>query len=45
MVETTHDAVVITNEEFSIFKNAGYIGLYGGLYVEAIHGSKGLTTR
>ncbi len=30
LAETAHDAGVITNEEFAIFQNAGYIGLYGG---------------
>ena len=33
LVETAHDAGVITNEEFAIFQNAGYMGLYGGLDV------------
>ena len=45
LVETAHDAGVITNEEFAIFQNAGYIGLYGGLDVEGIHDKKGLTAR
>ena len=31
LVETVHNADVITNEEFAIFQNAGYMGLYGGL--------------
>ena len=30
-------AGAITNEEFAIFQNAGYIGLYGGLDVDDIH--------
>jgi len=29
LAETAHDAGVITNEEFAIFQNAGYMGLYG----------------
>ena len=33
---------MITNEEFAIFQNAGYIGLYGGLDVDDIHQKKGL---
>lgn len=37
-----HDAGVITNEEFAIFQNAGYMGLYGGLDVDDIHRRKGL---
>lgn len=45
MVETAHDAGVITNEEFAIFQNAGYMGLYGGVDVEDIQDRKGLTVR
>jgi len=29
LAETAHNAGVITNEEFAIFQNAGYMGLYG----------------
>ena len=43
LAETAHNAGVITNEEFAIFQNAGYMGLYGGLDVEDIHDRKGLT--
>ena len=42
LAETAHDAGVITNEEFAIFQNAGYIGLYGGLDVNDIHKKKNL---
>jgi len=42
LAETAHDAGVITNEEFAIFQNAGYMGLYGGLDVEDIHRRKEL---
>ena len=42
LAETAHQAGVITNEEFAIFQNAGYIGLYGGLDVDDIHQKKGL---
>lgn len=42
LAETAHDAGVITNEEFSIFQNAGYMGLYGGLDVDDIHKRKQL---
>lgn len=42
LAETAYSAGVITNEEFAIFQNAGYIGLYGGLDVEDIHKRKGL---
>ena len=42
LAETAHDAGVITNEEFAVFQNAGYMGLYGGLDVEDIHSRKKL---
>ncbi len=42
LAETAHDAGVITNEEFAIFQNAGYLGLYGGLDVDDIHAKKKL---
>ena len=42
LAETAHDAGVITNEEFAIFQNVGYMGLYGGLDVEDIHAKKEL---
>lgn len=42
LAETAHKAGVITNEEFTIFQNAGYMGLYGGLDVDDIHTKKGL---
>lgn len=42
LAETAHNAGVITNDEFAIFQNAGYIGLYGGLTVDDIHEKKGL---
>jgi DNA-damage-inducible protein D len=45
LAEAAHDAGVITNEEFAIFQNAGYMGLYGGLTVERIHDEKGLAVR
>ena len=41
-MEAAHDAGVITNEEFAIFQNAGYMGLYGGLDVDDIHERKRL---
>lgn len=43
LAETAHDAGVITNDEFAIFQNAGYMGLYGGLDVDDIHERKKLT--
>jgi DNA-damage-inducible protein D len=45
LAEAARDAGVITNEEFAIFQNAGYMGLYGGLTVEKIHDKKGLALR
>ena len=42
LAETAHNAKVITNEEFAIFQNAGYMGLYGGLDVDDIHKRKNL---
>ncbi|ADL33646.1 hypothetical protein bpr_I0904 [Butyrivibrio proteoclasticus B316] len=34
LAEIVHDAGVITNEEFAIFQNAGYMGLYGKLMLD-----------
>ena len=45
LAEAAHDAGVITNKEFSIFQNAGYMGLYGGMTVDDIHDKKGLAIR
>ena len=45
LAEAAHNAGVITNEEFAIFQNAGYVGLYGGMDVQAIHNKKGLSVR
>ena len=42
LAETAHNAGVITNEEFAIFQNAGYMGLYGGLKASDIKERKGL---
>lgn len=42
LAETAHNAGVIMNEEFAIFQNAGYMGLYGGLDVDDIHKRKHL---
>ena len=42
LLEAAHNAGVITNEEYSKFQNAGYMGLYGGLTVKDIHERKGL---
>jgi len=42
LAEAAHNAGVITDEEFAIFQNAGYMGLYGGLTVADIHRKKRL---
>ncbi len=42
LAETARNAGVITSEEFAIFQNAGYMGLYGGMTVDDIHRKKGL---
>jgi DNA-damage-inducible protein D len=45
LAEAARDAGVITNEEFAVFQNAGYMGLYGGMTVQNIHEKKGLAVR
>jgi DNA-damage-inducible protein D len=45
LAEAARDAGVITNEEFAVFQNAGYMGLYGGMTVQKIHDKKGLAIR
>lgn len=42
LAEATHNAGVISNEEYAAFQNAGYMGLYGGMKVEDIHKKKSL---
>lgn len=42
LAETARNAGVITAEEFAIFQNAGYMGLYDGMTVDDIHRRKGL---
>ncbi|MCL2142628.1 MAG: DNA damage-inducible protein D [Methanimicrococcus sp.] len=42
LVKAAHNAGVITDEEFTIFQNSGYMGLYGGLTVADIHRKKKL---
>ena len=42
LAEAAHNAGVIADEEFAIFQNAGYMGLYGGMTVSDIHTRKGL---
>ena len=43
LAKAAHSAGVISDEEFAVFQNAGYIGLYGGLTVADIHRRKGLS--
>ena len=42
LAEAAHNAGVITDEEFAIFQNSGYMGLYGGMTVADIHDKKSL---
>jgi DNA-damage-inducible protein D len=42
LVEAAKGAGIITNEEYAIFQNRGYQGLYGGLSVADIHDRKQL---
>ena len=42
LAESAHNAGVITDEEYAVFQNAGYMGLYGGLKVGDIHKKKKL---
>lgn len=42
LAEAAHNAGVLTDEEFAIFQNAGYMGLYGDMTVSDIHTKKGL---
>lgn len=42
LAEAAHNAGVITPQDFAIFQNKGYQGLYGGLGAKEIHARKGL---
>ncbi|MDR3282110.1 MAG: DNA damage-inducible protein D [Candidatus Methanoplasma sp.] len=42
LAEAARTAGVITDEEFAVFQNAGYMGLYGGMTVADVHDNKGL---
>jgi DNA-damage-inducible protein D len=42
LAEAARNAGVLTDEEFAIFQNAGYMGLYGGMTVADIHAKKAL---
>lgn len=42
LAKAARNAGVITDKEFAIFQNAGYMGLYGGLSVSDIHSRKNL---
>ena len=45
LAEAARNAGVITDEEFAIFQNSGYMGLYGGMTVADIHARKGLNEK
>ena len=45
LAEAAHNAGVITDEEFAVFQNSGYMGLYGGMTVADIHRRKGLKAK
>jgi DNA-damage-inducible protein D len=42
LAETAHRAGIIDEEEYAVFQNAGYKGLYGGESVDDIHARKKL---
>ena len=42
LAEVANNAGVITNFDYAIFQNHGYMGLYGGLDAKGIHRNKGL---
>lgn len=44
LVEAAKDAGVITSQDYAIFQNYGYRGLYGGMTAKAIHAHKKLKT-
>ena len=42
LADAAHDAGVITNLDYGVFTNYGYMGLYGGMKAKDIHKKKGL---
>jgi DNA-damage-inducible protein D len=42
LAEAAHNAGVLTDQEYAVFQNAGYKGLYGGMTVSDIHAKKDL---
>ena len=42
LAEAAHNAGVLTDQEYDVFQNAGYKGLYGGMTVSDIHAKKKL---
>ncbi|MCL2633493.1 MAG: DNA damage-inducible protein D [Oscillospiraceae bacterium] len=42
LAESARNAGLINDEEYAVFQNAGYMGLYGGLSVKEIHKRKNL---
>ena len=45
LADAAHKSGVITDEEFVIFQNSGYMGLYGGMTVADIHKKKKLKSK
>jgi DNA-damage-inducible protein D len=42
LAEAAHNAGVLSDDDFAVFQNSGYMGLYGGMTVADIHANKGL---
>jgi DNA-damage-inducible protein D len=42
LAAAANKAGVMSNEDFKVFQNAGYMGLYGGMTIDEIHAKKGL---
>lgn len=42
LVDSAHEMGIITNDEYAVFQNAGYMGLYGGLTVDDIKARKAI---
>ena len=42
LAEAAHKAGVLSGDDYKIFQNSGYMGLYGGMTVDQIHEKKGL---
>lgn len=42
LAAAANKAGVMNDEDFKVFQNAGYMGLYGGMTIDEIHAKKGL---